>query len=436
MAKRNAEDIPFSKTRIVDLSLSGLTPDKLRSRLLNAQQRADQLSKTLDDSRSEVKSLEARLRSSEARVQEQQEELEAYMNADTCESIELGRKYTETYQALEKMEIALRTEKSLNESLQNRNNEKTRENFTLKRSKEDSVSSTKGVQKGSPPDSTRSKDGEESTVGIVSVQFYVRIEAHHGGKNSVRTDKPQERSVYSRLETGAVRKLTLVFPRDIVTSSASSSSSNHVEVKEQGAPPPTPAPAIVPDVPTPPLTHDPLTPTSPAQTSAEPSWLQWALLYVAIEGIPSYDGFLKAWKKAEAVASPTVHGIVKRPVELENWVKRPSMASRFETERDPKFTTAFALTFPDIVQTWWFGRQPAWRGPDASNRLPAPHGPFPMLDRWGINRWVVIFVALKWWWQAISQLDEGDRTGAREQWKVVMEEMKATFEHIVARKKT
>ncbi|KAJ8089181.1 hypothetical protein PM082_014429 [Marasmius tenuissimus] len=132
MAKRNAEDSPASKTHIVDLSLSGLTPERLRSRLLNAQQKADQLSKTLDNGRSEVRSLKARLRSSEARVQEQQEENEAYIHADVSDAVEMGRKYTETYQALEKMQIAFRAEQTLNESLQRRNNKKTRENFTLK----------------------------------------------------------------------------------------------------------------------------------------------------------------------------------------------------------------------------------------------------------------------------------------------------------------
>ncbi|KAL0061548.1 hypothetical protein AAF712_011635 [Marasmius tenuissimus] len=430
MAKRNAEDSPASKTRIVDLSLSGLTPERLRSRLLNAQQKADQLSKTLDNSRSEVRSLEARLRSSEARVQEQQEEIEAYMHADASDAVEMGRKYTETYQALEKMQIAFRAEQTLNESLQRRNSEKTRENFTLKvalaleqrkakersgeteaQACEDSASSNKCAPKESLPDSTRHQASEVSVLNT----------------NSVQTVKPQESSVYSRLETGAVRKLTLVFPRDIVTPSAGSSSSHNTE--EQGASPPTEATA-------PPLTQKPLPPTDPAPTPDGPSWLQWALQYVAIDGIPSYDEFLREWAKAEAIAKPTHYGIVKRPAELEDWVNRPSMASRFETERDPKFTTEFALTFPEKVQKWWISRQPAARVANASNRLPAPEGLFPLLDRWGKHAWVVIFVALKWWWQAIPKLSEGDQERAREQWKVVMEEMKVTFEHIVAQKKT
>ncbi|KAL0062781.1 SERTA domain-containing protein 3 [Marasmius tenuissimus] len=161
------------------------------------------------------------------------------------------------------------------------------------------------------------------------------------------------------------------------------------------------------------------------------SWLEPALEYLNNGNAP-YNAVLIDWANTEDDKKASRQGLVNTPVHIKEW-KKKSPVDQFSEASNPKYTNTFARDFPREIRIWWHKLQPTWRPKPVDNYLlplTVIEGPWPYLDRWGQNGWLLLFVAMKWWWASIPNLEELEQEESRKEWSIVMEEMRLTFKNV------
>ncbi|KAL0563013.1 hypothetical protein V5O48_019065 [Marasmius crinis-equi] len=177
-----------------------------------------------------------------------------------------------------------------------------------------------------------------------------------------------------------------------------------------------------------------------------PFWLRGAMKYLKIEGEEEYDLFLTEYNNAEILHRRSPGTFTHRPSCLQKWGSTKN-TQQFNAESTPEMTRQFASSFPGEVWGWWFNMQPQGRVIRNGNAAVTPPGKKlqsltltppakrEKLWKWGLKGWVSLLVALKWWYLSIAALEAGEQESARMDWKLAVQEMRATFTVLIGKDK-
>ncbi|KAK1227271.1 hypothetical protein PQX77_009737 [Marasmius sp. AFHP31] len=473
MSKRSAEDLQYShsKTRLLG---SSQEIDDLKEAASRAKQDADQAKQDVARLQQRVDELEGQLREQELgfetilkeKDKTYEDELDALMNNEGSGVKELAARLHQTADQLrvQLREKELEHENTLKEKEKEYEDEldvlMNNEASVVKKLREDleersnALDQTQSALKWERHEHRRSKNAHKTehitfvqTLGILQANLQALQAEHDATKECLKQFQDKQAKAAEPVDSPGLNTEVL----------AAGTIPHSDPLPLQNSPAPTvPAPtgppaatamaqsnAEEPAVGTTPHTEplplqsspDPTVPTPTGPSVAipmPPTWLEAAVKYIAIDSETSYTDFVKIWAAAESLANPTRTGMGKRPPfeEIKDFANRGIDKRYFEI---PVVTQQLALRFPGAFLAWWHCLQPK-RAPDNQHRLPPPqslsYGDLKELDRWGKNGWVLIFVALKWWWLGIGKLDELEQLAAKEQWRVVVEETKTTFQYI------
>ncbi|KAL0564396.1 SERTA domain-containing protein 3 [Marasmius crinis-equi] len=204
--------------------------------------------------------------------------------------------------------------------------------------------------------------------------------------------------------------------------------STHVRSEESEAP----SPGVSPVSTSSPLSSAPPSPPLPQVLVATPTpiasdWIEVAKVYLElpVDTSSTFPQLIHAWATAESTHAPT-KGLARAPQEILNWKKKKGV-ERYTKDSEPNINYDFARKFPDVVWSWWFAVQPGLRGPPTEKILPAYDGKWTNIERWGENGWVLLLIALKWWWLGLDKLKDTQKEAGEEDWTLAVTQFFETF---------